>query len=89
MMEVIVLDTTQVAIEIRHLITAGSTEQQLLAAVARRFPELTSAELSQALQVAQAQAEAKALASKPNPARGRALLAHWRAIKPKQPARRH
>jgi hypothetical protein len=42
-------------------ISTGTTEQALLAAVARAFPELTPAELSQALQVATAAAERKAL----------------------------
>ena len=51
------LDTTPVTTEITRLIAAGTTEQALLAAVAHLFPELTSAELSQALQVATAAAE--------------------------------
>jgi hypothetical protein len=36
------------------------TEQALVAAVAWRFPDITSAELSQALQVATTQAERRA-----------------------------
>ena len=58
------LDTTQVATEIRHLITAGTAEQDLLVRVARRFPDLTSAELSEALQDATAAAERRAAAAK-------------------------
>jgi hypothetical protein len=50
----IMLDTTT---EITKLITSGTTEQALLIAVALRFPELTQAELSRALQVATAAAE--------------------------------
>jgi hypothetical protein len=42
-------------------VIAGTTEQALLTAVARLFPELTPAELSQALQVATTAAERKAL----------------------------
>jgi hypothetical protein len=44
------LDTTPVAIAIRHLISTGTPEHELLAVVARCFPELTLAELSEALQ---------------------------------------
>jgi hypothetical protein len=51
------LDTTPVAAAITRLISTGTAEQVLLAAVARAFPELTLAELSQALQVATAAAE--------------------------------
>ena len=51
------LDTTPITTEITRLITAGTTEQALLVAVARLFPELTPAELSQALQVATTAAE--------------------------------
>jgi hypothetical protein len=40
------LDTTPITIEITKLITAGTTENALLVAVAQLFPELTSAELS-------------------------------------------
>ena len=46
------LDTTHIATEIRHLIAAGTAERELLVRVARQFPDLTPAELSQALQVA-------------------------------------
>jgi hypothetical protein len=51
-----ILDTTPVTTEITKLST-GTTEQALLAAVARAFPELAPAELSQALQVTTAAAE--------------------------------
>jgi alkylhydroperoxidase/carboxymuconolactone decarboxylase family protein YurZ len=54
------LDTTPITIEITRLISTGTTEQVLLAAVARLFPELTPAELSQALQVATTAAEKRA-----------------------------
>ena len=50
-------DTTQVATEIRHLITAGTAERELLVRVAQKFPDLTSVELSEALQDATAAAE--------------------------------
>ena len=53
------IDTTPVTTAIATMISTGTTEQALLAAVAKRFPELTSAELSQALQVAQARVEWK------------------------------
>ena len=55
------LDTTPVTTAITLLITTGTTEQVLLAAVAQLFPNLTPAELSQALQVATAAAERKVL----------------------------
>jgi hypothetical protein len=48
------LDTTPIT-----MISTGTSEQALLAAVAHRFPEITSAELSQALQVATTAAERK------------------------------
>jgi hypothetical protein len=51
------IDTTTVATEIRHLIVTGTNERELLATVAQRFPELTTAELSEALQAATAEAE--------------------------------
>ena len=54
------LDTTPVTTESTKLITTGTSEQVLLIAVARLFPELTPAELSQALQVATAAAEKRA-----------------------------
>jgi hypothetical protein len=55
------LDTTPVTIAITRLISTGTTEQALLTAVAHLFPNLSSAELSQALQVATAAAERRAL----------------------------
>jgi hypothetical protein len=55
------LDTTPVTTTITRLIATGTTEQALLAAVAQLFPDLSPAELSQALQVATAAAERKAL----------------------------
>ena len=48
------LDTTPVTTEIARLISTGTTEQALLVAVAQVFPNLSPAELSQALQVATA-----------------------------------
>jgi hypothetical protein len=54
------LDTSQITTEITRLITTGTTEQALLVAVARLFPELTPAELSQALPVATTVAEKRA-----------------------------
>ena len=56
------LDTTPVTIAITRLISTGTTEQVLLAAVARLFPNLSPAELSQALQVATTAAERKVAA---------------------------
>ena len=56
-----ILDTTPIATAITAMITAGMTEQALLAAVAHLFPNLSPAELSQALQVAQAAAERRVL----------------------------
>jgi hypothetical protein len=43
------------------MIAGGVAEHELLARVARRFPELTPAELSAALQDATAEAERRAL----------------------------
>jgi len=51
------LDTTPVAAAITRLISMGTTEQALLAAVAHLFPDLSRAELSAALQDATATAE--------------------------------
>jgi hypothetical protein len=51
------LDTSPVTTAITRLITAGTAEQALLTAVAQLFPNLSPAELSQALQVATAAAE--------------------------------
>jgi hypothetical protein len=47
------LDTRPVTAIIKHLISTGAAERALLAAVARRFPELSpAAELSEVLHVA-------------------------------------
>ena len=54
------LDTTPVTTAITRLISMGTTEQALLAAVAHLLPNLSPAELSQALQVATAAAERQA-----------------------------
>ena len=50
-------DTAPVVTEIARLIVAGTPEGELLVRVARKFPDLTRAELSQALQDATAAAE--------------------------------
>jgi len=54
------LDTTPITTAITKLIIAGIPEGELLFRVTRQFPNLTPAELSQALQVAQAVAERRA-----------------------------
>jgi hypothetical protein len=54
------LDTIPVTAAITRLITTGTTEQALLIAVARRFPELTRTEFVAALQDATAAAEKQA-----------------------------
>jgi hypothetical protein len=54
--ELTILDRTPVTEAINRLISAGTTEQALLATVAQLFPNLTPAEPSQALQVATATA---------------------------------
>jgi len=51
---------TPVTATIRHLISTGSAEQQLLAKVATAFPQLSPTHLSVALQVAQTQAKQRA-----------------------------
>jgi uncharacterized protein (DUF433 family) len=51
------LDTAPITAEIAKLIAAGVTEGELVARVLRQFPEITLAELSQALQVAADKAE--------------------------------
>jgi hypothetical protein len=53
------LDTTPVTTAITRLISTGTTEEALLAAVAHLFPNLSSADLSRPWQVAQAAAERK------------------------------
>jgi hypothetical protein len=55
------LDTTPVATAITRLISTGTSEHALLTAVAHLFPNLSPAELSQALQVATTEAERKAV----------------------------
>ena len=55
------LDTTPITTAITGLISTGTTEEALLAAVAHLFPNLSPAELSQALQVATTKAERRAL----------------------------
>jgi hypothetical protein len=50
------IDTT-ITTQITRLISTGTTEQALLAAVAHLFPDISPAELSQALQMAQESAE--------------------------------
>jgi hypothetical protein len=54
------LDTTPVTTAITRLISTGTTEEALLTAVAHLFPNLSPAELSQALQVATTEAERRA-----------------------------
>jgi hypothetical protein len=55
------LDTTQVTTAIASMIVTGTPPRQLLTAIAAAFPQLSPTELSVALQVAQAQAQRKAL----------------------------
>jgi uncharacterized protein (DUF433 family) len=54
------LDTAPIAAAIIRLIATGVTEGELVARVARLFPDLSPAELSQALKVATAAAERQA-----------------------------
>jgi hypothetical protein len=54
------LDTSPITAHITRMIAIGTTEQALLAAVALLFPNISSAELSAALQDATAQAEKRA-----------------------------
>jgi hypothetical protein len=54
------LDTTPITTAITRLISAGVAESELVARVARQFPQLTTAELSAAIQDATAQAERRA-----------------------------
>jgi hypothetical protein len=54
------LDTTPVTTAIAAMIRTGTAEQQIVAAVVRRFPELERAEFVAALQDATAQAERQA-----------------------------
>jgi hypothetical protein len=55
------LDTTPITTAITRLISIGTTEDALLAAVSYLFPNLSPAELSAALQEATAAAERQAL----------------------------
>ena len=55
------LDTTNITSAIAAMIRTGTTGRQLMTAITTAFPDLSPTELSQALQVAQAQAERKAL----------------------------
>jgi uncharacterized protein (DUF433 family) len=55
------LATTAVTAAITRLIAAGVAEEELVARVVRQFPQLTTAELSQALQVATTAAERQAV----------------------------
>jgi|APPan5920702963_1055757.scaffolds.fasta_scaffold335337_1 hypothetical protein len=52
---------TPVTQQITKLISSGVAEDELLAAVVRKFPNISTAELSAALQDATAEAEKKAL----------------------------
>jgi hypothetical protein len=57
------LDTTPIATEIARLLTVGATQRELIAVVANlvvEFPDMTSADLSVALQQATATAEQQA-----------------------------
>jgi hypothetical protein len=54
-------DTTEATATIRHLISTGITERDLLAAVARRFPDLTRTEFVAALQDATEAAQRQAM----------------------------
>jgi len=54
------MDTTPIATEIARLLTAGATQRELIAVVAEwvdQYPEMTSADVSAALQQATAAAE--------------------------------
>ena len=55
-----VLDTTPVTAAIAAMIRTGTTEQQLLAAIATAFPDLARAEFVAALQEATEAAEKRA-----------------------------
>jgi uncharacterized protein (DUF433 family) len=53
-------DTAPITTAITAMIRGGTTGQALVAAISARYPELTWRDLSEALQVAQAQAEQRA-----------------------------
>jgi uncharacterized protein (DUF433 family) len=55
------LDTTNNTSAIAAMIRTGATGRQLITVISAAFPDLSPTELSQALQVAQAQAKRKAL----------------------------
>ena len=54
-------DEWRVSTAIAEMMRTGTTGRQLITAITTAFPDLSATELSQALQVAQAQAERKAL----------------------------
>jgi hypothetical protein len=54
------LDTAPITTAITRLISTGTTEQALLAAVTQLFPGITTAELSEAIQIGTAKAERQA-----------------------------
>ena len=56
-------DTAPVTTAIAAMIASGTTSQQIVAALVRRFPDLTLAELSEALQAATERAERQASVS--------------------------
>jgi hypothetical protein len=58
------LDTTPVTTAIARLIASGVAERELLATVARRFPDLSLVKFSVALQTATAAAERKVARAK-------------------------
>ena len=55
------IDTAPVTRELTRLISTGTTEAALLTAVAHLFPDLSSADLSAALQDATEQAQRRAM----------------------------
>jgi hypothetical protein len=57
-------DSTPITTAITRMISTGTTEQALLATVGRRFPQLTPAELSVALQEATAAVERRTTRSR-------------------------
>jgi hypothetical protein len=55
------IDVTEIATEIRHLISMGATERELVAQVARHHPDLDRKEFLAALQDATEQAQRRAV----------------------------
>ena len=55
------IDTSPVTHELTRLISQGSSEQALLSAVAHLFPDISSADLSAAIQDAVEEAQRRAL----------------------------